>query len=110
MKFIGQFDKRSFVQEPFVVHHKIQKMQESEKEADSQICQSEEVSYDQACQMYKHYKSLTLKQHMYDNDFQYNLRMREHFLAIKKRHDMRRRAKKFRDKQKKEVARLRNIA
>jgi len=69
MKFIGQFDKRSLVQEPFVVHHKIQKMQESEKEADAQICQSEEVSYDQACQMYKHYKSLTLKQHMYDSNF-----------------------------------------
>lgn len=47
---------------------------------------------------------------MYDSDFQHNLRMREHFLAIKKRHDMRRRAKKFRDKQKREVARLRTIA
>jgi len=35
---------------------------------------------------------------MYDNDFQYNLKMREQFLAIKKKYDMRRRAKKFRDK------------
>ena len=70
----------------------------------------EDCAYEEACRLFKYYKAKTLKQHMYDSNFQYNLNMREHFLAIKKKHDMRRRAKKFRDNQKKEVARLRCIA
>ena len=47
---------------------------------------------------------------MYNSDFQYNLNMRERFLTLKKKYDMRRRAKKFRDKKKKEVTVLRCIA
>ena len=62
------------------------------------MAEQEECSYEEACRYYKHFKSLTLKKHMYDDNFQYNLKMREHFLAIKKKYDMRRRAKKFRDK------------
>ena len=63
-------------------------------------CGPQTVPYEEACSKYKYYKARTLKQHINTSDFALNIQMREHFLAIKKKYDMRRRAKKFRENQK----------
>ena len=58
------------------------------------------IPYEEACNLYKHYKKLTTKQHINTADFAHNIKMREHYLTIKKKYDMRRRARKFRQNQK----------
>lgn len=64
------------------------------------------MSYDEACEHYKYYKSRTLKANVNEPDFKQNMEFREFFLGIKKRYDMQMRAQKFRQKQKKEIAEL----
>ena len=64
------------------------------------------VSYEEACEHYKYYKSRTLKANVNEPDFKENMEFREFFLGIKKRYDMQMRAQKFRLKQKREIAML----
>ena len=106
MKFIVQVPKTSVASD---TPHLIRKAENGEAYTMHQDLK-EECSYDEACSLFKYYKAKTLKQNMYNSDFQYNLNMRERFLTLKKKYDMRRRAKKFRDKKKKEVTVLRCIA
>lgn len=65
-----------------------------------------QISYEEACERYKFYKSRTLKANLNDPDFEQNMSFREFFLGIKKRYDMQHRAQKFRMKQKQEIAQL----
>ena len=65
-----------------------------------------QVSYEEACEQYKYYKSKTLKANVNEPDFKQNMEFREFFLGIKKRYDMQMRAQKFRLKQKREIAML----
>ena len=67
------------------------------------------ISYEEATEKYHYFKQITTKKYLSSATFTHDLKMREHYLAIKKRYDMRRRAKKFRDNQKKEVQRLRAV-
>lgn len=65
-----------------------------------------QISYEEACEHYKFYKSRTLKANAQDPDFEQNMTFRQFFLGIKKRYDMQYRAQKFRSKQKEEIAQL----
>ena len=60
--------------------------------------QQPQISYDEACERYRYYKSRTLKANVNDVDFEQNMGFREFFLGIKKRYDMQHRAQKFRMK------------
>lgn len=60
--------------------------------------------------MYKLYKRKTLKANTEDDEFEQNMKFREFFLSVKKRYDVRFRAKKFRIKKKKEIAQLKVVA
>ena len=66
--------------------------------------QNPEINYEEACEMYRIYKSKTLKVNTDDPDFAQNMKFREFFLSVKKRYDVRFRAQKFRIKKKKEIA------
>lgn len=83
----------------------IQKMIQNLKESQDTTVHVE-VSYEEACQQYKYYKSKTLKANVNELDFKQNMEFREFFLGIKKRYDMQMRAQKFRQKQKREIAML----
>jgi len=66
--------------------------------------QNPEISYEEACELYKSYKRKTLKANSDDADFAQNMKFREFFLSVKKRYDVRFRAQKFRVKKKREIA------
>ncbi len=69
----------------------------SSKDNSAESCsQQPQVSYEEACQHYKFYKSRTLKANVNEPDFKQNMEFREFFLGIKKRYDMQMRAQKFR--------------
>lgn len=72
--------------------------------------QNPEITYDEACDMYRLYKSRTLKANTEDPEFGQNMKFREFFLSVKKRYDVRFRAQKFRIKKKKEIAQLKQAA
>lgn len=62
-----------------------------------------QISYEDACEHYRYYKSRTLKANVNESnfkcnepDFKQNMEFREFFLGIKKRYDMQMRAQKFR--------------
>ena len=73
----------------------IEKMMQKQKNMDASG-QAPQVSYEEACEQYKYYKSRTLKAHADEPDFYENMKFREFFLGIKKRYDMQYRAQKFR--------------
>jgi len=75
----------------------IQKMIQKLKDSQDTTGQIQ-VSYDEACEHYKYYKSRTLKANVNEPDFKQNMEFREFFLGIKKRYDMQMRAQKFRQK------------
>ena len=72
--------------------------------------QNPEITYDEACNLYRIYKSKTLKANTEDPEFAQNMKFREFFLSVKKRYDVRFRAQKFRIKKKKEIAQLKEAA
>ena len=57
-----------------------------------------DLSYEEITARYLHFKKITTKKFINSAHFTVNLKMREHYLSIKKKFDMRRRAKKFREK------------
>lgn len=69
----------------------INKMIQRQKEL-QRFNQNPEVSYQEACEMYKVYKNKTLKANSQDDQFAQNMKFREFFLSIKKRYDVRFRA------------------
>ena len=87
----------------------IQKMIERQSEL-QRLNQNPEISYEEACTMYKVYKAKTLKANTDDREFEENMKFREFFLGVKKRYDVRFRAQKFRIKKKKEIAQLKEAA
>lgn len=54
--------------------------------------QNPEISYEEACSLYKFYKRKTLKANQEDDEFTQNMNFREFFLSVKKRYDVRFRA------------------
>lgn len=57
-----------------------------------------EISYEEACEQYRFYKSKTLKGNVEEPDFKQNMAFREFYFNIKKRYDMQKRAARFRIK------------
>lgn len=89
----------------------IMKMIEKQKECNANNVHREpQISYEEACENYKFYKSRTLKANVEEADFKQNMAFREFYLSIKKRYDMQQRAHRFRVKQKKEIAKLKMVA
>jgi len=86
------------------------KMIENQKQSNNANLNEPEVSYEEACQQYKYYKSRTLKGNVEEPEFKQNMAFREFYFSIKKRYDMQKRAHRFRVKQKKEIALLRMVA
>jgi len=58
------------------------------KDKSSIPSQEPQISYEEACQNYRFYKSRTLKANAGEPDFEQNMQFREFFLGIKKRYDM----------------------
>lgn len=88
----------------------IMKMIEKQKANNNLHDSQPQVSYEEACEQYKYYKSRTLKVNVEEADFKQNMAFREFYLGIKKRYDMQQRAHRFRVKQKKEIAKLKMVA
>lgn len=88
----------------------IMKMIERQKVNNNVAGSQPEISYEEACEQYKYYKSRTLKANVEEADFKQNMAFREFYLGIKKRYDMQQRAHRFRVKQKKEIAKLKAVA
>jgi len=88
----------------------IMKMIEVQKLSTNVNSQEPQISYEEACEQYKFYKSRTLKANVEEEDFKQNMAFREFYLSIKKRYDMQKRAHRFRVKQKKEIAQLKMVA
>lgn len=74
------------------------KMIERQKKSDSSSLKEPQISYEEACEQYKYYKSRTLKVNVEEADFKQNMAFREFYLSIKKRYDMQQRAHRFRVK------------
>ena len=72
MKFIVQVPKTSIASD---TPHLIRKAENGDAYTMHQDLK-EECSYAEACSLFKYYKAKTLKQNMYNSDFQYNLNMR----------------------------------
>jgi len=85
-------------------------MIEQQKESTSVNNKEPLISYEEACEQYKYYKSCTLKANVEEDEFKQNMAFREFYLGIKKRYDMQKRAHRFRVKQKKEIAQLKMVA
>merc|ERR1711939_517377 len=86
------------------------KMIEKQKQSNSVSPKEPEISYEEACENYKYYKSRTLKANVEEAEFKQNMAFREFYLSIKKRYGMQKRAHKFRVKQKQEIAKLKMSA
>ena len=87
----------------------IQKMIQRQNDINS-LKQNPEISYNEACELYRFYKRKTLKANTDDADFEQNFKFKEFFLSVKKRYDVRFRAQKFRIKKKREIAQLKEVA